>query len=335
MNLFSLFIFGIVLLLYLHIFYQLKTSSDKEIYDVQDVTKEKLEEICDLRQPALFNYFNARVVETSKEVFMDTDNKYKNMHLNICKSEFNSNENPVVLTFENSKKLFKDDTNGNFITCDNKEFLQKTRLHDILENTDSYLRPPLTSSTNYDICLGSENSSTPLRYEVSYRNFVTVITGSVKVKLIPPNKSHTLHEHKDYHKFKFSSPINAWKVQSKYKREFDMIEQMEVSVPAGRSLFIPAYWWYSIQYKNNSIACLCKYRTFMNDLAIAPRLIKHFLQSQNVKHRTIPVVKQENNINIEKPLPQKKKEKQKKKDKQKKPKKQEKQEKKGNKDNTV
>ena len=40
MNIFSLFIFGIVLLMYLHIFYQLKTGNDKEIYEVtQNMTK--------------------------------------------------------------------------------------------------------------------------------------------------------------------------------------------------------------------------------------------------------------------------------------------------------
>ena len=265
MNIFSLFIFGIVLLMYLHIFYQLKTGNDKEIYDVQDITKEKLEEICDLRQPALFNYMNQSIVEKSKEVFMDTEKKYKDMHLNICKSEFDSNENPVILTFENSKKLFKDDMNSNFTTSNNEDFLQKTKMRDILVETDSYLRPPLTSSVNYDICLGSDDSSTPLRYELNYRNFISVITGSVKIKLISPNKSMDLYEHKDYHKFKFSSPINVWNVQSKYKREFDMIEQMEVSVVAGRTLFIPAYWWYSIQYKKNSIVSLSKYRTYMND----------------------------------------------------------------------
>ena len=292
MNIFSLFIFGIVLLMYLHIFYQLKTGNDKEIYDVQDITKEKLEEICDLRQPALFNYMNQSIVEKSKEVFMDTEKKYKDMHLNICKSEFDSNENPVILTFENSKKLFNDDMNSNFTTSNNEDFLQKTKMRDILVETDSYLRPPLTSSVNYDICLGSDDSSTPLRYELNYRNFISVITGSVKIKLISPNKSMDLYEHKDYHKFKFSSPINVWNVQSKYKREFDMIEQMEVSVVAGRTLFIPAYWWYSIQYKKNSIVSLSKYRTYMNDLAIAPRLIKRFLQSQNVKHKTVPTINQ-------------------------------------------
>ena len=38
-----------VLLVYLHVYHQLKTSDDKEIFDVGNVSKEKLEEICELR----------------------------------------------------------------------------------------------------------------------------------------------------------------------------------------------------------------------------------------------------------------------------------------------
>ncbi|GAF78491.1 unnamed protein product, partial [marine sediment metagenome] len=51
----TIFIFSIVLFLYLHVQYHLKTSSDLEIYTIDNPTKEKLEEICDLRQPVILN----------------------------------------------------------------------------------------------------------------------------------------------------------------------------------------------------------------------------------------------------------------------------------------
>ena len=47
------FIFIIVLFVYTHIYYNLKTSSDLEVYEISNVSKEKLEEICDCRQPIL------------------------------------------------------------------------------------------------------------------------------------------------------------------------------------------------------------------------------------------------------------------------------------------
>ena len=48
------FIFAIVLFIYLHIFYHIKTSNDLEVYEVQNLSKERLEEVCNLRQPLTF-----------------------------------------------------------------------------------------------------------------------------------------------------------------------------------------------------------------------------------------------------------------------------------------
>ena len=48
---FILLIFCLVLFFYLHIYFQLKTSDDLEIYEIENPSKERLEEICDLRQP--------------------------------------------------------------------------------------------------------------------------------------------------------------------------------------------------------------------------------------------------------------------------------------------
>ena len=47
-------IFFLVLFIYLHIFYHLKTSNDLEVYELSNLSKERLEEICDIRQPLTF-----------------------------------------------------------------------------------------------------------------------------------------------------------------------------------------------------------------------------------------------------------------------------------------
>ena len=52
----SLFIFCIILFFYLHIQFHLKTSNDLEIYEVEQASKDRVEEICDLRQPVLINF---------------------------------------------------------------------------------------------------------------------------------------------------------------------------------------------------------------------------------------------------------------------------------------
>ena len=49
------FVFCIILFFYLHIHFHLKTSNDLEIYEIEQASKDKMEEICDLRQPVLFD----------------------------------------------------------------------------------------------------------------------------------------------------------------------------------------------------------------------------------------------------------------------------------------
>ena len=64
---FSLLIFCLVLFLYLHIYFHLKTSDDLEIYEIEQPSKDKLEEICDLRQPVMFDFNNERLLDCCKQ----------------------------------------------------------------------------------------------------------------------------------------------------------------------------------------------------------------------------------------------------------------------------
>ena len=54
--LFTILIFCLVLFIYLHINFHLKQSNDLEVYEIDQPSKEKLEEICDIRQPVIFDY---------------------------------------------------------------------------------------------------------------------------------------------------------------------------------------------------------------------------------------------------------------------------------------
>ena len=57
-------IFCIVLFLYIHVFFHLKTSNDLEIYDIEVPNKEKFEEICNLKQPTRFKFNNKEINNT-------------------------------------------------------------------------------------------------------------------------------------------------------------------------------------------------------------------------------------------------------------------------------
>jgi hypothetical protein len=127
----------------------------------------------------------------------------------------------------------------------------------------------------------------PFRYELNYRNYLLLTQGSAQIKLAPPHCCKYLYPIYDYENFEFKSPVDPWSPQVKYKADFDKIKCLEFTLTPGKTLFIPAYWWYSIKFNNNtSISCF-HYRTYMNNAAILPYIGMHALQIQNVKRDVV------------------------------------------------
>ena len=50
-------IFCIVLFLYIHIYNHIKTSSYLEVYEIENLSKDKLEDIINFKQPLLLNNY--------------------------------------------------------------------------------------------------------------------------------------------------------------------------------------------------------------------------------------------------------------------------------------
>ena len=51
----------------------------------------------------------------------------------------------------------------------------------------------MVSKCEYDLLCGEVNVTTPLRYELNYRNYYYVTSGEVNIKLVPPNKTKYLY----------------------------------------------------------------------------------------------------------------------------------------------
>ena len=308
--LFGFFIFCIVLFIYLHIQFHLKTSNDLEVYEIDDASKDKLEELCDVRQPVIFDFDCDKIIQTTNKNFLiENYQAFEVKVRNINDIDYNS-EIYMPLALHASVKLFNEDKNGLYYSENNGDFLQETGVVKNMQYNDPFLRPSMLSNCNYDIMMGSENTITPFRYEINYRNFFLVTQGSVQIKLAPPNSSKYLYTVYDYTNFEFRSPVNPWAVQAKYIADFDKMKCLEVVIQKGQTIHIPAYWWYSIKFgKDTSLSCF-HYRTYMNNLAITPYIGMHALQVQNTKVETAKkidikkqkkdsskkvVIKQENN----------------------------------------
>jgi hypothetical protein len=106
--------------------------------------------------------------------------------------------------------------------------------------------------------------------------------------LIPPKDTRYLYPINDYDILEFRTPVNPWKVQPEYQDDFDKIKTLEVELFQGMVMFVPAYWWYSIQFiVSETSVCSFKYRTHMNTISIAPQLILNVLQNMNIKRDTL------------------------------------------------
>lgn len=295
-GLIALLIFCLVLFIYLHVYFHLKTSNDLEVYEIEQPSKDKLEEICDLRQPVIFNYYNERLIDScNRSSINDTYGAFDIKIRNIKTEPSDEEELYIPLTYTSALAALNEDTESKYLLENNMDFLDETAMVKVFKYNDAFIRPFMVSSCMYDISTASSETKTPFRYDVNYRNYFFVSEGSVTIKLAPPKSSRYLYAINDYENFEFRSPVNPWNVQQRYKADFDKIKCLEVNVPKGKIIYIPAYWWYSICYHDTTTLCSFKYRTYMNHVAIIPKLFMRVLQSQNVKRKIVATIN--NDIN--------------------------------------
>lgn len=289
-SVFAVLIFCVILFLYLHIYFHMKTSNDLEVYEIDQPSKDKLEEVCDLRQPVLFDYANERLMESCtlnaiRAAYGAFDVRLRNVKDDA--DEADATELYVPLTLHAVAESFHGDKESRYISENNGDFLEETGLVKTFKYNDAFLRPPMVSKCMYDVMYASPGTATPLRYELNYRNYYLVTQGSVKLRLIAPHASKYLYPVADYDNFEFRSPVNPWRVQSEYQADFDKIKTMDVELRAGQIIYIPAYWWCSIMFLGQTTMCCFKYRTYMNTISVLDKLCMWLLQQQNVKRDTI------------------------------------------------
>jgi hypothetical protein len=268
MNLLSLVTICVVVVIYVHVMFQLKTSNDLEVYEIPLPSKPKLEEVCNFKQPVLFDYED---MKCTPEVLQE----YKAFDVLVYDSSFIK----VPLTFEKAEELFK---TKKYATFNNSDFLNETMAKRHYEVTDGILRPPLVCSITYDLLFGSPEYTTQLQYKTSYRNYFAVTQGSITVKLAPPRSTLFLNEIKRFETQEFYSDANPWTEPDK------KVKFLEIVVPKGRLLFIPAYWWYSIRLEKDACVCIFHYKTIMNIIATLPDITMGILQRHNTTTKLMP-----------------------------------------------
>jgi hypothetical protein len=303
----NILLFLIILFLYIHIVYQYKRSEDLEIYEMDYSTKEHLQEVCEVKQPVLFEYmsicpdfFNKITYDTLLEDhFANTDIKVKDIN-----DYWNSDDavDYVVLPYQTGTNLMRTDQKSKYFTENNQDFLEESGLLRTFQDNDTNIKPSLTAISKYDIFTASKNTVTPLRYHTGYRQYLCVNTGKIQVKMTPWKSSKYLYKNKDFENYEFRSPINPWKPQKKYMHEMDKIKFLEFEVLEGYMLFIPPYWWYSIKYtsEHDTLVSGFSYNSIMNCIANSPDIAKYYIQQHNIKKRITKTLELNEQIKEEK-----------------------------------
>lgn len=281
----GILIFIVVLITYIHITHQYKRSEDLEIYEMDYTNNTQLQEICDVKQPVLFEF-----EPICPSVFQNVDlenisNSYGKEILNIkdtkdyYKSAKDSSVDSVHINCANTRKLFNNDAGSHYYTENNGEFLEETGLVEKVQVVDEYLKPRFTVNTKYDYMSGSAKTCTPLRYHFDYRHYYVVTSGKITVKMTPWKSCKYLHPIKDYDNYEFRSTYNAWENPTP---DMEKVRFLEYVVEKGSVLYIPPYWWYSIQFADNTSLYAITYNSLMNVVAYAPQWGLYFIQQQNI-----------------------------------------------------
>ena len=298
-ELLSVVIFCVVLFLYLHITHHLNVSNDLEVYTIERPSKDKLEEICGLKQPVIFDYNNDDIM--TNVTFNMLEHKYGAFDMKIRDIRKYDEDTEMHLPFitKEVRNVFDGDNSSKYITENNDDFLDETGVKKTFAYNDSFLRPPLVSKCEYDFLSGSDGSYTPLRFSINHRNYFYVTSGRVDIKLIPPYNKRYLFVEKDYDNYEFRSPVDPWNVQEKYKRDYDKVKSLDVTIDAGTIVVIPPYWFYSIKFMGIPSVCSMSYQTIMNTLAILPEIGMTVLQGQNIKHNIVNKLTENNYLKKE------------------------------------
>jgi hypothetical protein len=289
----SFFIFFVVLLFYLHIHYHLRVSDDLEMFemDPEQFSKEKLNEVCDIKQPLVFPVITNSLWEPIQKVSLYNNlEQYGAFDITLKSSSFLNSNTESISNEHSIRSIISCPLNKaitmfpNYYSENNQHFLKETNLLKTFQHKDSVLRPPILCQSSYDVWLGGQETTTPFRYEVYYRTFLSVSVGDITIKLAPPKNKRYLHTQYDYMNYEFYSPINPWNPQVEFQKEFQKVKCLEFRLKAGQVFFLPPYWWYSIRMNShiNSIAVF-HYQTYMSLLSVFPYIGLHWLQIQNVR----------------------------------------------------
>lgn len=310
---FSIVIFILLFVFYIHIIAHYKKGEDLEIYEMDYTNNNELQKVCSMNQPILFSLHFSSNIDNSKRatgsLLLDSqitktvtpdilryyDKIYvKVFDVNDYYKEDAEKENLkyIYMPYSSYHILMKTDPRSRYFIQQNDEFMEETnfnyKMSDII---DPILKPnyAVIVNTTYDICTGSKEIQLPFRYHNYYRRFYIVAKGKIHVKMTPYKNSRYLDPMYDINTHEYYSPYNVWKSTAGTgdKKDgivnedhiFENVPFIEFDVLEGNVLYIPSYWWYSFKFSSSdseTILVSATYHSIMNVTAHSPEWIRFY-----------------------------------------------------------
>jgi len=267
---------------------QLKTGEDLVIYEMDYSTNQNLQEICDMNQPVSFQ-FQEYIPDIQKELF----NEYESFDINVKDTNDYLLEpvdiNTISLPLKKYRLLIDSSSGSHYISENNESFLRETGIVKQFRVFDEYMKPNYTVQTKYDYIIGAKGATTVFKYHTNYRQFLYVISGKIRVKMTSWDHSKLLYPYKDYENYEFRSPINIIHPQEKYNNYVDKIKTIDFEVQQGYALYLPPYWWYSLEFIEESTELsMITYNSLMNQFINISNIVLYYVQQQNITKQKIP-----------------------------------------------
>jgi hypothetical protein len=270
-------LFLVIVFFYLHIRFQLKINNNLEVYEIDYDNNDNLQSLCDVRLPILFE----APPDMTQFAIPHAGGAHARTDVWVRDTRDPTDAPSVKLSWSAANELMR---NGGefYYSIENGDFLEETDLVGDYQKNDHLLRPPLTARADYDVMLGARHATTPLCFHTDNRRFFYVARGQITVKLATWKNEKHLQPTYNWKDFKFISPVDVWAAEP------ENVRFMEILVPRGKIVYIPAYWFYSIKFTHQeeddaSIVECYSYQTYISLLSIAPKLVMHtFYKTANV-----------------------------------------------------
>jgi hypothetical protein len=174
---------------------------------------------------------------------------------------------------------------GRYISEGNSEYLEEAGVYKKIRHWgEDRFAPSYNVWTKLDVWMGNKGAFTPLRVHRFYRQYLVPRgSGVLTVKMTPWKSRKYLHAVSNDMMLEKLSPIVPWGVPREDQKDSrSRLKFLEFVVKEGNVLYIPPFWWYSVEFSGPNMAVYSyTYVSVMNWLANSDIWVRYLLASRS------------------------------------------------------